>query len=258
MIDLQVFFNTRIEDASVKNYGLFAWAGDKSLAPFRYLFNGKTIRIQTGTSSAVEIFHVASFHKNGARNKSKANAILASSPSNMIKTALAVIFLIPGLLIGTISKALAYISSNMRERHGLAKLHLTPTNREIKVKVTYKDEGKTEVNETVTANNLYKEIQKLSKKPKHRPTDVLIINGDGEIEIGGDIEPPISILNPMKLMLVNVKSANSLLGKLESTGKWRINTDVTSVEEAYKMPLPSRGLLSGKRFHMAFVLPQRA
>ena len=55
MGDLCIFLNSRVE-----NSGALAWIGDKGLAPFRYLFNGKTIRVQPRESDQeIEIHHVA-------------------------------------------------------------------------------------------------------------------------------------------------------------------------------------------------------
>lgn len=45
MNSLCIFLNTRIEQS-----GTLVWIGDKGVAPFRYLFNGKTIRVQASDS----------------------------------------------------------------------------------------------------------------------------------------------------------------------------------------------------------------
>src|SRR5215207_2779167 len=102
MNDLCIVLNTRVE-----NSGALAWIGDKGLAPFRYLFNGKTIRVQPRASDQeIEIHHVASFHKRGDLNYSNSNWHLRSSSTGMIKTALSIVFLIPGFILGAAFKGL--------------------------------------------------------------------------------------------------------------------------------------------------------
>src|SRR5580658_7637403 len=126
MYDICVFLNTRVE-----NSGVLAWIGDKGLSPFRYLFNGRTIRIIRGEwgNPDIEVHRVASFHKRGWQNSSRTNEYLTSSFTNLTKTILSIVFLIPGMILGAAFKGLAYLFPDVRSNHKLTKESLTPTTR---------------------------------------------------------------------------------------------------------------------------------
>lgn len=262
MIDLSVFLNSRVE-----NCGALAWIGDKSLAPFRYLFNGKTIRVQARESDReIEIHHVASFHKSGKWNFSNTTWKLKSSSTGMIKAALSIMLLIPGLILGAVFKGLAYLSSSVRENHRLAKEHLTPINREI---------GSAS-NPIITRDELKQALNAARKAdPKNRPTNALIIHGDGALTINEDLG--ILQFNPMKLVLEGAQIVHqpsaSMDGRLDEkmarTGKWQVNASrlatpsnpdnsfaksqsVTSVDDALRVTAPRRNWASRKRYHMVF------
>lgn len=262
MSDLCLFLNSRVE-----NSGALAWIGDKGLAPFRYLFNGKTIRVQPRESDKqINIHHVASFHKEGNRNSSKTNYDLKSSSTGMIKAALSVVFLIPGLILGAAFKGLAYLSSSVRENHRLTKEHLTPINREI---------GSAS-NPIKTRTQLRQALQAERKAdPKNRPTTALIIHGDGNLTINEDLG--ILRFNPMKLVLegAEIVHESSVAERLDDamykTGKWQISAvrvatssnpnnsgpnshSVTSVDDALRATAPRRSWTSCKRYHMIFNL----
>lgn len=262
MSDLCIFLNSRVESS-----GAFAWIGDKGLAPFRYLFNGKTIRVQLRESDQeIEIHHVASFHKEGHYNCSRTNSKLQSSSTGMIKAALSVVFLIPGLILGAAFKGLAYLSSNARENHRLTKEHLTPINREI---------GSAS-NPIKTGDELKQVLEDARKADtKNRPINALIIYGDGALTINE--EPGILQFNPMKLVLDGAQIVHQQCNKsrlddeMSRTGKWQANTfrlvtkstidkpgvtihSVNSIEEALQATAPRRSWTSCKRYHMIFKL----
>jgi hypothetical protein len=262
MSNLCIFLNARVE-----NSGALAWIGDKGLAPFRYFFNGKTIRVQQRTTDQeIEIHHVASFHKRGNWNSSSTNWNLKSSSTGMIKTALSIVFLIPGFILGATFKGLAYLFSDVRGKHGLAKEHFTPVNREIgsvSDPITTREE---------LSNALDAERQ---SNPKNRPTNALIIHGDGALTINED--PGILQFNPMKLVLegATIVHQSSAAGRLDDamnrTGKWQVNAvrvvsssnpdnsfaksqNVNSVDDALRASAPRRSWTSCKRYHMIFDL----
>lgn len=262
MGNLCIFLNSRVE-----NSGALAWIGDKGLAPFRYLFNGKTIRVQPRESDQeIEIHHVASFHKRGDWNSSRTNYSLKSSSTGMIKAALSVVLLIPGLILGAAFKGLAYLSSSVRENHRLTKEHLTPVNREI---------GSAS-NPIKTRDELRQALEAERKAdPKNRPTNALIIHGDGALTINEDLG--ILQFNPMKLVLEGAQIVHqpSAAGRLDDamfrTGKWQVsmfreatasNPDnsgvnshsVNSVDAALRASAPRRSWTSCKRYHMIFNL----
>jgi hypothetical protein len=259
MSNLCVFFNTKVEDS-----GIFAGIGDLGLAPFRYLFNGKTIRVELHDDKQIEIHHVASFHKLGSDNGSYTTRGLRSSSTGMIKTICAVVLLIPGFFLA-LSKVFAYVFSDVREKHSLVKEHLTPINRHI--------------------GNVFNPIQNIAELEeqlsrefnsdlKHRPTNALIIHGNGNLEINED--PGILRFNPMKLVLEGAAIVHrpSLFGRLDNkmhaTGGWEtkgvrkvtaltrpdaslvVTHRVCSIEEALQTTAPWRD--SCKRYHMVFML----
>ncbi len=260
MSNLAVFFNTKVEGS-----GIFAGIGDLGLAPFRYLFNGKTIRVELrDTDQTIEIHHVASFHKLGSNNSSQTARELRSSPTGMIKTVSAVVALIPGLVLA-LSKVFAYLFSDVRAKHRLAKEHLTPVDRHI---------GNV-FNPIQSINDLVAELkQEFDSDLKHRPTNALIIHGNGNLEINED--PGILRFNPMKLVLEGAAIVHrpSLFGRLDNamhaTGKWEtkgvrkvssltrpdnsfiVTHQVCSIEEALQTTAPWRSSL--KRSHMVFTL----
>src|SRR3569832_1294265 len=190
MRDSCIFLNCRVE-----NSGTLAWIGDKGLAPFRYLFNGKTILVESSESDKkIKIHQVTTIHKRGDRNASSTSWNIRSSSTGMIKAALSVVFLIPGLILGAPFKGLAYLFTSVREKHGLAKEHLTPINREIGSSST----------PIKNRQELYTALlNEFLHDSKHRPTNALIIHGDGNLTINED--PGILRLNPMKLVLVGAQ-----------------------------------------------------
>ncbi len=253
MSSLCVFLNTAVE-----NSGLLTWIGDTGLTPFRYLFNGKTIRIEHRDSDkAIVIDHVASFHERGSLNYKSMHSVnnfkmLESSSMSWIKTALSVVFLIPGLFLA-VFKGLAYLHADVREKHRLVQEHLTTINREIG-----------SVAKPITSRNeLYEALSnaRLSDR-KNRPTDALIIHGDGKLTINED--PGILHFNPMKLILEGARIVHEPNSSMESrldeaiarTGKWigSVVVRVNSINEALQTTAPRRSWLSCKRYHMIFNL----
>src|SRR5690242_13159413 len=81
-IDSSSYFNTTLFlNTAIEGSGALAWIGDRGLAPFRYLFNGHTVRIeQKEASGENRIHHVRSFHKEGPFRRSITDRNLASSP----------------------------------------------------------------------------------------------------------------------------------------------------------------------------------
>ncbi len=82
---------------------------DLFLAPTRYLFGGRTIRILSLDNNESRIDYVAAFHPCGEKNVSSTNAELRSDSQRMWKTALAVVMLVPGLIVGSILKGIAFL-----------------------------------------------------------------------------------------------------------------------------------------------------
>jgi hypothetical protein len=94
----------------------------------------------------------------------------------MIKTICAVVLLIPGFVVA-VSKVFAYVFSDVREKHSLAKEHLTPIDRHI---------GKV-FSPSQNIKDLEDELSReFTSDLKHRPTNALIIHGNGNLEINED------------------------------------------------------------------------
>ncbi len=261
MNGLNIFFNTE-----VKHSGTLACIGDIGLTPVRYLFNGSTIsKINLRPSNEIAIHHVASFHKNGIENISRTHYLLKSSSTGMIKAALSIVFLIPGLIIGAAFKGAAYLFSNVRATHSLVKLHFTPISRTIG-----------SVNKPITnADQLNRALRdEASTTPTNQLTDTLIIHGDGKLKINED--PGILRFNPMKLILVGAQIVHkpTLHGKLDDalcdSGNWESSVvrdggssgstfvkiqQCTSIADALRAQAPRRGRLTCKRYHQIFQVP---
>lgn len=211
MSDVCIFLNTRVE-----NSGALAWIGNKGLAPFRYLFNGKTMLVQPRDSDkAIEIHHVNSFHIDGDLNTSNTTIFINSESTGMIKTILSIVLFIPGFIVGVIFKALAYLSSEIRGMHRLVREHFTPVDRVI---------GSV-ANPIKTREALSAAIRaERESDPKNRRTNAMIIHGDGNLTINED--PGILAFNPMKLILNGVKivhqpaAAPRLDDGMIRSGKW--------------------------------------
>jgi hypothetical protein len=253
------FFNSRAE-----NTGALAWIGDKGLAPFRYLCNGKTVHIQWNKSTQeTTIHHVASFHCKGSRHHSRTNFNLNSSSTGLIKTAFSIVLLAPGLLLGTLFKGMSYLFSDTRKNHRHIKHHLTP------IKIV---EIGTPSKPIQNREELREELSKAN--PRNRPIHNLIIYGDGNLTIAE--APDIVRMNPKKLILngarlVHEPSIRGCFDTAINRDKWQVSparwqredsfaktTPVTIVEEALKVEAPRRGWFTFKRYHMIFSVVNRA
>lgn len=266
MSHLCVFLNTKIE-----NSGILAWTGNTSLASFRYLFNGRTVQIfQNDPQKDPEIHHVDSFHKRGRSNMSKTNMWLESKSTGLVKTILAIIFIVPGLIIGSAFKALSYLFADVRKNHRYTIEHFTPINRHIGS--IYKPI----TTEEELRDAVYEEFK---NDPKNRPTTALIIHGDGNLKINK--ESGILRFNPMKIILEGAEMVHepSVLPRLDdslSPIKWKVNVIreisskadvnkpaakvnvISSIEDALKDVAPRRGWFTSKRWHMLYTVPKPA
>lgn len=260
MNNVSIFLNTKIEGS-----GVLSWIGDQGLAPVRYLFNGKTVRIEQEEQKEPVIYHIESFHNRGEFNIKRK---LSSSSTSRIRAIAAVAFLIPGLVL-SVFKLLAYVFSDVKERHRLAKEHFTP--------IEIQNIGSQEA-PIATEKELAEALREFNEKnSKDQPVNALVIHGDGNFEINRNLL--VLEINPMKLVLdrarlVHNEHGNETIPLLDNTmrdsGKWLANGSresdstftivqtVSSVEEALSVAAPSRGWMSGKRFHMVFeIAPQK-
>lgn len=255
MCDVSLFFN-----AEIQGNGCFAWVGDLGLTPVRYLFNGRTISIETNAKHQEEVYHIESFHEDG---RWRMYGGMSSGETGYIRTLLAIAFLVPGLILA-VFKAISYAFEDVRERHALAKEHFTPVVRHIGSKenpITNDDELRTQ-------------LKAEWDKPLHQPTDAIVIHGNGKLEINA--EPGILQFNPMKLILAGAKIVHKpspvdrLDDRMGRTGKWKstevfrqvtahdvskasIGADtMASVQAALDDPLSARGWFTCKKWHVVY------
>lgn len=171
MSDLSIFLNTEI-----KNSGLLSSIGNKGLAPVRYFFGGKTFQInpifQTNPHPNLDggLYCVSSFTGYSGENKEFCGD-LVSSEKRWYKTALAVIALIPGLLISLLKLADYLLDEDVRKNHKLVKEFLVPIDRELG---TFEKPIETE-------SQL--EAEQDAQTRKNRPTNAVIVHGDGHLTI---------------------------------------------------------------------------
>jgi hypothetical protein len=132
MSNLGVFFNTHIIDASLPSQGFLYTIGNIALTPFRYLFHGQTIVIDTGELGRKYISKYGSKYiapVYGIHNPSYIDTWYKrlNKLPKWIKTTLAIILLIPGLLLSAL-KLPSYFTINTRINHHLTKQYLSPAN----------------------------------------------------------------------------------------------------------------------------------
>lgn len=119
MSHIATFLNTKVE-----NTGVLSDLGNFGLTPVRYLFGGQTMRYSPATGSV----SIPLFHPEGAQNQLRsAGSYFVSSETGMIKTALAIICLVPGIFLA-IFKMLSYIFPDVRRSHRLAQQFITPVD----------------------------------------------------------------------------------------------------------------------------------
>lgn len=211
MINLSVFLNTKVENA-----GCLAWMGDLGLASARYLFDGNTVRIEGNGNFDFHIHHVTSFHKAGDNNISattdRLGYAVGSARKACWKTALAVVLLVPGLIIGSIFKGLAYLSSTIRERHRLAVDHFTPYDLSIRSDRPIVSTGDlcVELQDARYHNSRNRPIRNLTIHCRHPYSrEDLVINR----------EVNFTSINPMKLILIGARIEQNLSRSFYTTNE---------------------------------------
>lgn len=111
MNDLKIFFNTEIV-ANI-NTNCLRSIGDFGLTPFRYLFNGTKVHYNN-----VRVYHVLSFSNEVEVKHREMPGITGFKPSekHWLKTAAAVLLLIPGLIL-SLCKLIAYAFPSILKEH---------------------------------------------------------------------------------------------------------------------------------------------
>lgn len=194
MNSAQIFLSTKIEERD-----LFSGLGNLGLAPIRYFFHGRNIKIlpdpvqQKILLKEQEVHHVGSFSTQPYFSKTTNGLI--SSNRNLLKTVAAIVFLIPGLCLGSIFKGLSYLSKATRDEHGLIKKHFTPVNRTI---------GSLE--KPLNEEELQAALRKIAKEPLHQKINALTIYGKDDMQLKTD--PGFRNLDPKKVIFVGARIIN--------------------------------------------------
>jgi hypothetical protein len=182
-----IFFNNRIvSDDPFRLDDVPVAFGDFFLTPVRCLFNGNKVTLKT-KNNVITVDHEKEYFDH-------------SSPSswlkpkrNFLRVIASIIFLIPGLILGSIFKGIGFLSESIRERHRLTIEHYTSIDREIG------DENNRLDLATLT-NRLREEKQ---NNHLNQPTKNLIVYAQPGTDLNTD--PGLLDLNPQKIILVGAK-----------------------------------------------------
>jgi hypothetical protein len=161
----------------------------------------------------------------------------------MMRTLVAVVCLIPGLILGSLIKGLNYASSPVTQKiHALAKKHFTPVSFKI-------GDERTGIRTEAQLKEFCEEIRRLNKF--NQPIRMIHICANNDLVVNKD--PGLFALNPMKIILEGGKCplndpVDTLKRKLFVSGKWRVCV-FSNADEAAKYSAPRRDW-SCKRYHI--------
>lgn len=255
--DLKVFFQMRIANA-----GMYANIGDWFLTPIRH-FSGRDITIAEDRYQGAEVTSLAPY-----KYQHRSDTETWEYP--WLKTAFLISFLVPGLIIGSIFKGIAYSKGEFREKHDLVKLHLTP--------VPLAQVGTVE-NPLLSEKEVINHIAALYRDNMHRKIHTLVIYGNN-VNLSQHI-PCIKPLGIKKLILVGTQIVHNRIAtkrfddELSLSKKWlatkvrRNPVDINetyitqikvpSVQEAIAKKPPTRVMLPWpKRYHAVYVVVPHA
>lgn len=249
--------NTRIEDKRpATSTSLAVKFGDFCLTPLRCLFHGHKITICT-KNNQTDVAHENEYATQVDPHWNKPKR-------NYLRIALSIVFLLPGLLLGSFFKGIGYLlSSSIREKHQLVIQHYTPGDCIVG-----------DDNDRLTLQEIRTELLKFYD-PLHRPIHSLIIYAKPGTEIKEDVG--IRSLKPQKLILVDAQLIHgpsaSLDGcldeNLDASWKSPINKNqaaqliggsyaqqwkMDSVEDAQQDIPPKRSFFSSERYKRIYVV----
>jgi|GEM_PF-6676517 len=188
MNHISVFLNTKI-----RNHGIFSAIGNFFLAPFRYCFSGKTIDVKLdGRIAKVTSFETISskFQPDQAKT-SKQDRELRAELRGRPASILYFVLLLSGvpLILGSIFKAISFLSPKAREDYKIVKAKLTPRD------FTLGSESEPIHNLETLANQLQNHLQTGQK------TKALVIYAKNK-DLDERCLNLIKDINPLKLILV--------------------------------------------------------
>lgn len=259
MNDLKIFLRISIDPPPLTLVHFMGAVGDMGLAGIRYLWDGRTAKVENSNSS-IYITMIPSFNK-------KEDCCLVQ----MIKTALAIALLVPGLLLSLLKVVALCLSAEVREKHNLVKQYLTHTGKYALCNRYIGDP----THPIKTFEELQKALTVEAQKNPEDETGALVIYGDGNLTINED--PGILEFEPFKLILIGAKiihksgPADRLDDLMKKTGKWNLspfrlvtlgNTDnsyagnrsAQTLDEALNAPLTK--IDDYEDYHEVYTLPQ--
>lgn len=212
MTRINAFLNVQI-----LNSPPLAGYGDKCLWPVRYLFRGKIAWINQSDDQQ-EVFHTSAFHyekghqcrivqyKKLIEEKEKLAfpERFSAEQHDWMKTALAILAFIPGLILGSVLKGVSYcISQQFRNDYRLVKQHFIPIHHwiiedEKNLKVDTKEISK-------RVSNFLKNGKMDSEKlPLHPKVNILTIRSKNDLKLdllNSELLRQILALHPKKIIL---------------------------------------------------------
>lgn len=299
-------FEATFLNAHIHEQNAFCEIGNIALLPYRYLFGGRQIFIiSDGEKKGVH--HFASLHARGEKNICPTNPDLHSARKSMLRTAFAIVLLIPGLLIGLVFKGLGYLfSSQARDMHHKVMVEVLSSTLNQSMNNVIQKTGQA-LNQALNGQpvdaslnllddmipqpsdfdalwkNRILNIQtigsssgpiknefELNSKLNQLTTkavDVLIIQGDGKLQINGGCGIPA--LTPAKIILLgarlgqgiggqklgdenNSQPYKTLINTLKQSGNWEFQ-DSPSAKEALKAD-PVRNCLTRTRWQTVYTV----
>lgn len=176
--------------------------GNFFLTPARYLLGGRRVVLVRSFfgGELMSVNHVASFHSIGEEHASRFNPELRSSFTGFLRTIAAIICFVPGLILGTVFKWLAYLTSeNTEKTHRIIKQHFET------IDVTVGEEGRllSEDNERLLLTEASEEYAPYNPRVQN-----LIIRGDGNVVL----EKAANIFldtNAKKIILIGAQIVNT-------------------------------------------------
>lgn len=238
----KIFFNTKIED-----FTMLSQFADNCLAPYRYLFNGRDVRVIVTKQNKTEVVSCPSFYARDPEFKQNSR--------HWLRGVSAIVLLIPSVFLGTFVKIISYKDREVRERHRLAKTHLTRVP--LVIIADQLSPFSTEAQVIATCQNIF------DNDLLHRRINTLVIHGRS-LELCSGLN---EFLDLKKLILVNGRILpGDIDNLLASTKKWYIGKykgypfetrltqiSLRTIEEAKKAVRPRRGnWFSFKRFRVVY------
>lgn len=115
MFDIHVFLNCRtVKKDSSTIWDIPVVYGDWCLTPVRCLFNGDKVEV-FDMNQSIEV----DIEKEYFSSTSFLQSNLDKPKRNFLRVVASILLIIPGIIIGSLSKGLGYLSQSTRERHTL-------------------------------------------------------------------------------------------------------------------------------------------